>query len=384
MTVFKCYMKITKKNIGMILMYFVIFAVISVAMLYVNKGDDGNGQFTSSKLEAGIVDNDKSKVSEKLADYLSKLHNTDMLEYDIDVLQEKMYYNKYDIIIQIPEGFSEKFLSGDARVYVTQQPGSYSYMYVESQINDFINRIIKYNIAGYTIEESFEKVQDVKESKVTLVDVNGNGGTMPDFAFLFQFFPYTCIAVLGNVLGIIVCSFRKKEVKNRIAASAVPLRRQSAESFIAFIVTGMLVWAAFLALVFAIRGKEFLNSANMFYYILNSFTVMALSLSISFLAGILARKPDMVNMIITPVSLFMSFLGGVFVPLSMLNGTVRKAARFVPVYWYEEVNNKLSEYAEIPADVIKEIWSGIGVQLLFTLMFIALTLAISRYQMQEK
>ncbi len=96
------------------------------------------------------------------------------------------------------------------------------------------------------------------------------------------------------------------------------------------------------------------------------------------------KKPDMVNMIITPVSLFMSFLGGVFVPLSMLNGTVRKAAKFVPVYWYEEVNNKLSEYAEIPADVMKEIMGGIGIQVLFTLMFIALTLAISRYQMQEK
>ena len=384
MTVFKCYMKIIKKNVGMILMYFVIFAVISIAMFYVSTGDNANGKFTSSKLNTGIVDNDKSNVSEKLAEYLSKLHNADMLEYDISVLQEEMYYNKYDIIIQIPEGFSEKFLSGDARVSVTQQPGSYSYMYVESQINDFINRIIKYNMAGYTMEESFEKVQDVKESKVTLVDVNGNGGDMPGFAFLFQFFPYTSIAILGNVLGIIACSFRKKEVKNRIAASAVSLRRQSAEAFLAFIVTGVLIWAAFLALVFAIRGKELVNNANMFYYILNSFTVMALSLSIAFLTGILAKKPDMVNMIVTPVSLFMSFLGGVFVPLNMLNGTVRKAAKFVPVYWYEEVNNKLSEYAEIPADVIKEIMGGIGIQVLFTLMFIALTLAIGRYQMQEK
>lgn len=384
MTVFKCYMKITKKNIGMILMYFVIFAVISTVMFYVSSGDNGNSQFKSSKLAAGIVDNDKSGVSEKLAEYLSKLHDADMLENNIDVLQEKMYYNKYDIIIQIPEGFSEKFLSGDARVSVTQQPGSYSYMYVESQINDFINRIIKYNIAGYTMEESFEKVQDVKESKVTLVDVNGNGGEMPGFAFLFQYFPYTSIAILGNVLGLIVYSFRKREVKNRIAASAVSLRRQSVEAFLAFIVIGVVIWAAFLALVFIMKGKELLNNANMFYYILNSFTVMALSLSIAFFTGILAKKPDMVNMIITPISLFMSFLGGVFVPLNILNGTVRKAARFIPVYWYEDVNNKLSEYAEIPADVIKEIWGGIGIQVLYILMFIALTLAVSRYQVQEK
>ncbi len=117
---------------------------------------------------------------------------------------------------------------------------------------------------------------------------------------------------------------------------------------------------------------------------LNSFAVMLLSLSIAFLAGILAKEPSMVNMIITPVSLFMSFLGGVFVPLNLLNSTVRKIARFVPVYWYEEVNNKLSGYVEIPADIANDIWSGIGIQVLFTLMFISLTLAISRYQIQEK
>ena len=52
MTVFKCYMKITKKNVGMILMYFVIFAVISIAMFYVSTGDDANGKFTSSKLNS--------------------------------------------------------------------------------------------------------------------------------------------------------------------------------------------------------------------------------------------------------------------------------------------------------------------------------------------
>lgn len=384
MTVFKCYMKIIKKNAGMIIMYFVIFAAISVVMLYASKGNGGQNQFTESKLNVAIVDRDKSGISESIAKYLSKLHNAKIVEDNLNVLQEEMYYQKYDIVIQIPAGFSENFLSGKAFVAVTQQPGQFNYMYVNSQINDFVNRMIKYNFAGYTMEESFEKVSDVRESKVTLLDINGNGGNMPDFAYLFQFFPYLSIAVLGNSLGIIVCSFRKKEVKNRMSASAVPLRRQSGEAFLAFIVTGVLIWAGFIIMVLVIKGGELLNNANMFYYILNSFTVMVLSLSMAFLTGMLAKKIDTVNMIVTPVSLFMSFLGGVFVPLSILNNTVRKAARFVPVYWYEEINNKLSEYAKIPKNIVKEIWGGIGIQILFTIMFIAVTLAVSRYQRQER
>lgn len=384
MTVFRCYMKIIKKNTGMILLYFIIFTIISVIMLYVSKDNNNNNQFIESKLEMAIVDNDKSEISEKLVEYLSKLHNVKITEDNISTLQEEMYYQKYNIVVKIPEGFSDSFMQGSKTIQITQQPGQSYYMYIESQINDFMNRMIKYNIAGYTIEESFKHVSNIKESKVTLTDINGNGGNMPDFAYLFQYFPYISIAILGNTLGIIVCSFRKREIKKRIAASAVPLYRQSAEAFLAFAITGVIIWAGFIIIVMVLNGKDLLDSPNKFYYILNSLSVMVLSLSMAFLIGILAKKTDTVNMIVTPVSLFMSFLGGVFVPLSILNNTVRKAARFVPVYWYEEINNKLSEYQKIPQNVVKEFWTGTGMQLLFTIMFISIALAISKYQNQER
>lgn len=41
---------------------------------------------------------------------------------------------------------------------------------------------------------------------------------------------------------------------------------------------------------FALRGDELINNGNMVYYILNSFVVMILSLSIAFLAGTLAKN----------------------------------------------------------------------------------------------
>lgn len=178
--------------------------------------------------------------------------------------------------------------------------------------------------------------------------------------------------------------FQKKEVKNRIAVSAVPIKRQSAEALLAFIVIGICIWLSFLAVVLILHGKEMIGNINMPYYLLNSFAVMVLSLSIAFLTGIIAKKLYIVNMIITPVSLFMSFFGGTFVPLSVLNSTVRKVARFVPVFWYEDINDTLSSYAKLPQEVVAKVWYGIGIQMLFTLMFIAIALAVSRYQRQER
>lgn len=383
MTVFNCYMKIAKKNINTIIMYFVIFITISLAMVSVYP-DSGGIKFTGTKLDIGVVDRDKSEISKNIIKYLTKFHNVEAMDDDIKELQERMYYYDKDVIIQIPEKFAEKCTSGETAIDITQQPGEYDYMYLESQINDLMNRIIKYNIAGYSINESFKKVSDTPKSKVTLLDTNGNNGQIPNFAYLFRYFPYISIAILGNVLGIIVCSFRKREVKNRMSVSAVSMKRQSAEAFLAFIVIGIFIWLGFLAVALILNGREMSGNVNIAYYILNSFVVMVMSLSIAFLAGMLAKKVHIVNIIITPVSLFMSFLGGVFVPLSVLNSTVRKAARFVPVFWYEEINDTLSKYAKLPDEVIREVWSNIGIQLLFTLMFIAVALAVSRYQRQER
>lgn len=383
MTVFNCYMKITWKNIGTIIMYFAIFTIVSLIIASTYK-DDRDSQFTDAKLSVGVVDRDKSEVSENVIAYLSKLHDIEVMKDDIKQLQEKMYYYEKDVIVQIPEGFAKNCISGDSVVDITQQPGQYDYIYLESQINDFMNRIAKYNLAGYSVSESCKKASVVNKSKVTLSDVNGNNGKIPAFAYLFRYFSYISIAILGNVLGIIVCSFRKKEVKNRIAVSAVPIKRQSAEALLAFIVIGICIWLSFLAVVLILHGKEMIGNINMPYYLLNSFAVMVLSLSIAFLTGIIAKKLYIVNMIITPVSLFMSFFGGTFVPLSVLNSTVRKVARFVPVFWYEDINDTLSSYAKLPQEVVAKVWCGIGIQMLFTLMFIAIALAVSRYQRQER
>lgn len=383
MTVFNCYMKIAKKNIGTVIVYFVIFTVLGLVMSSVRK-DSGNIKFTGKKLAIGIVDRDKSEMSENIIAYLSKWHDIEVMSGDIKELQERMYYGEKNIIVQIPEKFEEKCIARDTAISVTQQPGEYDYMYIENQINDLMNRIIKYSIAGYSISESFKKVSNIHKSKVTLLDINGNIGQRPDFVYLFQYFPYISIATLGNVLGIIVCSFRKREVENRITASAVSIKRLSAEAFLAFMVIGTFIWFAFLAVAIALNGKDMFENVNMPYYLLNSFTVTVLSLAIAFLVGMLAKKIEVVNMFITPISLFMSFLGGVFVPLSMLNSTVRKAARFVPVFWYEEINDTLTKYAKLPEEVIKEVWCGIGIQMLFSLMFIAIALAVSKYQRQER
>lgn len=58
--------------------------------------------------------------------------------------------------------------------------------------------------------------------------------------------------------------------------------------------------------------------------------------------------------------------------------SVRKAAQFFPVYWYERVNNLMAEYGGSAGLVRAEILQGIGIQLVFAAAFICITMAVSR------
>lgn len=77
---------------------------------------------------------------------------------------------------------------------------------------------------------------------------------------------------------------------------------------------------------------DLLRAPNISIYILNSFVMTITALAIAYFMGMLIKKANMISLIVTPVSLGISFMSGVFVPLSMLGSTVKKIARFIPVY----------------------------------------------------
>ncbi len=75
--------------------------------------------------------------------------------------------------------------------------------------------------------------------------------------------------------------------------------------------------------------------------------MLLVALSLAYLVGILAKNSSMLNGIVNVISLGMSFLCGVFIPLEYMSGSVRKAAMFLPVYWYEKANDLLADFGRV-------------------------------------
>ena len=305
MTVFRGYLAIAKKNIHVIIMYFVIVTSLTVVMQNISR-DNAGKQFELKKMDVGIVDRDKSELSEFIVKYLSGLHNVTAMEDDKSKLQESLYYNDRDCIIQIPKGFSKGAFEGEKQLEITKQPGSYGYVYLKQQVNELLNQFKTYISAGYGISEAYDKIAEKEESRIKLIDVSGNGGELPAHSYLFGFYPYLCISILCNILGLIISTFRKRDIKNRIAASAVSIKSQICGSVMSFIFIGTVIWfLSCIVLSAVLYGTDFYGSSNCGLYLINSYAIMLAILAISYLVGSIAKNALVVNIIVTPLSLAM-------------------------------------------------------------------------------
>lgn len=380
MTVFKGYLLMIKRNAQHILLYVGIFSALAV-MISMSTGSSTESGFAADKMDILLVDEDHSEISGYIADYLKKRHEVTETEYDKKMLYEKLYYQEYNLVLHIPRGMEEELGSGSNVIEMTQAPGNFDGEYVEQQINGLLSGIQNYQKVGYTAGEAYRKMLDIPEAKVSVMNLRGENANYSNF---FRSLPYMLIAGLGNGAAAVIFAFRKREVKNRMMVSCVPIARQNFEGVSAICLVGFSLMAAVMAAAVIFFGVGFLESGLFWYYLLNMFLDTLLALSIAFLVGVLVKRDVTVTMCITPLSLAFAFLGGVFMPLDFLSAEVQMIAKFIPVYWYEVANDLLMRYSDISGAVQTKLWQAYGMQALFVVMIFSVGLVITKYQQQEK
>lgn len=383
MTVFKGCMRLVQKRFGAIIMYFGIFLGIICMLNQVNVSE-GSEQFSAEKTDLAVVDLDRSALSKELVSHLKKRHNVSIEKDDKSKLSEELYYGKKDVVLRIEKGFSEKAADGEEAVGMTQRSGSYAGIYLKQQINQFLEDVLMYHSLGYSIEESSKRVAAQPEAEVNMKDVNGNGGKVPAYSFFFMYFPYLFLSALGVALGKMLVSFRKKTVRARMMSSPLSLLQQNVQAILAFVTVGTLLYAFCLLVAVAMYGEKLLTDSNFLYYVLNGYITLLIAVEIAYIVGLIVKKESLLDMVIVPAALAVSFLCGVFVPLSVLSKPICRIASFLPFYWYEKVNTILAEHADISGRIAKQFWEGIGIQFVFLLALGGIAMAIAKYQQQGK
>lgn len=386
MTVFKAYFAIIRRNLSTILMYIGIFVGIAIVFQSSFKDSMPSSGFSSLKLKVAVIDRDGGVLADTLTKIMQRDQELIEIKDDPQVIQEELFYHNLEYILVIPEGAEAKLTAGEKAVSDISVPDSTFSFYVESQVNSVLNQIRVCLAGGMSMENACEKAYEISglSGEVSLVDLNGNAGMLPDYNYYWRFIPYAFLGSVIMTMSVIVMEFKKKDIRRRMQSSSVPFLTQNLVSFVSSAIIGAAIWGICVLFQAIIYKGGIFSGPNSGYYLLNSIVFMIVALSLGYLTGFLAKGPASLSGLNNVFSLGLCFLGGVFVPMEMLGKDIEKYVQVLPTYWYSKINDLLGTYASLGTDMKHTIWTGLLIQLLFALACFGIALAIRRLQLQEK
>ena len=339
--------------------------------------------FQAESLKIGIADEDGGMLALALSTYLDNFHEVIPLENDIAAMQEKLFYRDVEYIVRIPENFYRKCIVSGGMLPVTTVPDTYSGIYVDQQINSFLNNARTFQAAGFTEKEMADALIKDIPVRVELDRSSGSGGPH-QYIYYFRYVPYLALALLGFVIGNVLLVFRKKGLKHRMLASPVSSRHQALEGILCMIVTGTALFVLIILVALIWYGKELCANGNWGYFVMNTAALFFVALSIAYFSGSLVTNKDALTGTMNIISLGMCFLCGVFVPLDYISTGVKNVSQFLPVYWYETANEILGEFTVLTGSAKIQIYQAVGIQLVFGVVFVCLTLVVEKYRSTGK
>ena len=219
MTVYKGYMKIMKRNLGMVFLYIVIF--VGFTMLFQKlAGGDAAGGYQARSVRIAFIDEDKGSLAQGLKAYLEQFHEVTVMKQDKARLQEALFYRDVEYIVWIPEDFFENCIVGEESLSVTQVPGSYTAFYVDQQISSYLNDARVCHAAGFTQEETAESLKQLKPAEVEVLDNGRASGETSTYGYYFRYIPYLFLSVVCYGMGYVISAFHKGDLPKRMCACA--------------------------------------------------------------------------------------------------------------------------------------------------------------------
>ncbi len=381
MSVYKVFFRILNRQKMQVLMYLGIF--FGVALIMSSQGKETqNGMFQAQSQKLAVFDEDNSELSRGMAAYLEEGNEWVELEDDAETIQDELYNRNVNCVIRIPKGYGDSILGGDVcKPQIMTIPGTLSEQF-------FINKVSRYSLVasafragGLDSRQVVERTASVCKEKVSVVlSEGGREEQHGSMYYFFLYFPYIFISISVVSIGSILVVFHKKEVRERNICSCYPLLRTDLELYSGMVIAEIVFCLCFVLVVFlGMKCDTRLFGFQGMLYGLNMLCFMVVTLGIVFLVGQVVKRSTVLNMVSNIISLGMSFLCGIFVPLEYLGEGLVRAAHFLPAYWYVTSADMIDRY--MPGQELGGLFRGMGIQLLFGAALVCVGLSYSKAKM---
>lgn len=372
MQVFKVYFKILRKNIFQFILYISIFSGVLFGAIVPNRVSDDNS-YASIKVSYALMDNDNSKLSKSLSDYLMKAHNyCEIADFELTTMQDELYNRNIRAAVVLEKGFEEGFYNGNASAYMTVYdiPDNWAPKVFTNSVNEYMGYLEHYVSAGYTLDEAVELVDNIIFESVD-AEIYGDSLTanQPAIYYFYLYLPWIFLVMMVNAVAPVLMKIDDLEVKKRLACSSYKFSGVNVEILGATCMIGAIICAIFYILSKITLSGEKVNAQYLLN--INMGIMMIVALSVTFLISKIVKNVMIISMVSNIVALGMAFLSGVFVPMEFLGDNVIKAAHFLPTYWYVNALDSITNYN---ASKFNTILQYFGIELLFAVVIIMVAL----------
>ena len=383
MQVFKVSLKILKKNLPSLLIYLIVFLVLSVIFSSVAKEQESEySDFETVKTSVAFFQDESTPLVEAFKDELSKSAIFVETKDDYDAIMDALYFRSVSYVIRIPEGFTEKIMNAeDVQLEKRTVAGSISNTYTDLAINNY------FNTARLYISQEPDLSQEELASKVALsldhkteITVDKSSISTDTFGygkFFFNYLAYSLVSILITGTSIVMIVWKNQELYRRTEVS--PLKRGTINmgKLLALALFTVMTWFILVVAYFFLSGK-FAFDIQLVLYLANSFVFAFMALWLSFLIGTLLKSRNAISAASNVLSLGPSFISGVFVPQELLGQNVLSIAKFTPTYWYVTANNMIDAMKETNSETIMQIFSNTAVVFGFGVAFLIISFVLGR------
>ena len=382
MQLFNTYFKFIYRKKSLILTYVLIFSGLSIAMMVVQNKSGGAESYVQKKVDIAIVDRDQSAVSKALTKYLEGQNTRKKIKDDEDSFKNELYWRNVNYILVIPDGFEQDVMQGKQNVLSAKKVrDAVETAYVEEEIGSFLNLYTLYLNAGYSTENAVKKTKHdlAQKASVTLEKRNDGRSERKNVgALYYQYLPYVMISVGILIVAAILVIFYQEDVKKRCICSSTSLKEQNKQLIFASLFSCFLLTAFFYLLGLVVTKGKLIGQVHFCFYGINAFCFMLVVLALSFLLANMVHTENGINGCSNVLSLALCFLGGIFVPYSIMPDAVVKAAHFIPTYWYTMALEEVAYMTKVTPEFLREFSMDVLVEVVFAFTMLSAGLLLSK------
>lgn len=389
MSTFRSALRVAWRHPVYLVSYLAILSLMGV--LVANQVAAAPSSYEPVRASVAVVDEDGSDLSRALASWAGG--RFELVETNgAQEVQDALARSLVDCVLVLPQGFGQELLdaarTGDdlPNVQATYGADVQTGVLAAQEASQWVSlagsaAVLEPDAGAYAVGELATQAMGQRADVATLTSADaGDVRTTAGATTYFNFSAYPIMSSVVVTVGLVLSVFSESEVRRRQGCAPVSPARLDASLLGGCLVLALGAWAWTSVLGLAVFADELSDvpAANLALLLVVQLAISLTPLSLAFTLSRLGLREQGLNAAGNIGGMVLTFLGGAWVPLSLMSEEVRTVAHFVPTYWVSDAVTTLLGASALTASDLARVGTDIGVATLFAVAIAALGLALSR------